>query len=51
MKDAFLEYGSARPDINWYSAFLETQMFFQFQDEKVRRADANTVRHHNSFVK
>eukprot|EP01114_Cavostelium_apophysatum_P009262 TRINITY_DN22364_c0_g1_i1.p1 TRINITY_DN22364_c0_g1~~TRINITY_DN22364_c0_g1_i1.p1 ORF type:complete len:611 (+),score=139.01 TRINITY_DN22364_c0_g1_i1:93-1925(+) len=44
IKDAFLNHASVKGDINWFTPFLDTQMFFQFQDEKLRKADALSKR-------
>jgi len=44
IKDAFLEHASIKQDLNWFKEFMDTQMFFHYQDIKVRKADAKSKR-------
>jgi len=39
MKDSFLE-SIPKPDLPFYNAFLSTQMFFDYQDKRLRREDS-----------
>lgn len=42
IKESFLNHSVAEKDLDWYKIFLETQMFFNFQDERLRKEDLAT---------